>query len=248
MYTRSTAQLAQDFPVASTASLLVTIPLFDSLVKQGFLGSWQELNQIIAEIGAAMAPLAEAYGGPTAVYTGAAGAVTRYYAVVPRYPLPYPYGSASLPSGNYLLSVPGTPPWGWPAASAAGLGGEGGVKVLWGIPGAKTTVAATATPLTTANYVTITAPAAKYITGTTFDIIASIVSANGPYTLVANGVLPGAVFVDNGNATLPANTNYGLVYTPRAVAEVTYDPNYPVGAATGHGTIIYGPLTRLGTL
>jgi hypothetical protein len=236
MSLRTSAQLAQDFPVSTTAQIIASAAKFDYLLRDGFVGAEDEISQILTAILGAIAPLAESYAAPTAAYTGAAGTVERFYYVVPTYPLPVAMGGATNPLGRYLNFIGGKSPHGEGAANARRVQDPGTAR-FYGLPSPSTAVNNTIAALDATDYVTITTPAAQNIPGVEFDIISSLV-AGGPYTTVAADVAPGATYEDNGDTGSYESPYYGMTYSPRTLAEVGYDPSY------NSGTVVYGPLSR----
>jgi hypothetical protein len=226
--------LTTDFPVDTVAHLQSSYQKLDYLTREGVLGDPFDYQSILPWLGAAMLAKAETFAAPTAAVVGAAGTTTRYYAVVPTYPLEYPDGAASLPYGRYLNFLGGKPPYGFPAASAISNVQntvEGSTR-LYGPVSPLATVANTDATLSASNYIALTMPAAKNLTGLLFDIVSS--DDNGNYFLVAVGVAPGATFDDTG--AVAGLELYGAAYNMRAYPEIGYD--------TASSTTIYGSLTR----
>ena len=247
---RTNAELTRDFPVADDIDLAISVAKYDDLVVAGFLGDFGDFASLRPWLGGAVDAKAEVFAPPVAVYAGAAGTTTRYYAAVPHYPLPHGAGNAGAPLGKYLNFLSVSPPYGPPGTASGGhYDGErrvyGKHSTLTAVPlgAAALSPAIAADPTAVppvlakdAATVTITAPAAGVIEGVTFDIIESqVADGTGLFRLVAADVAPGAVVVDNGVGvnTYPA---YGTRYVPRAHAEV--------GLGTDGVTPIYGPLTR----
>jgi hypothetical protein len=234
MGVRSSQELAQDFPVATTAQLQASNYKFDNLIRAGFLGDFGDVSSGLTWLGTAMDALAETFTLAEPTFTGTAGTTTRYYAAVPNYPLEYGPGAASAANGQYLNFLGGSPPYGYPTASAQ-PGGADGVRRLYGPHTALDTVTLTSATLDANDYVSIVLPAAKHLAGLLFDVVSSDNAGN--FFVVAIGVAPGATAHDKGpTAVVLPDQYYGRVYKLRAHAEIAYD--------TALSQTVYGSLYR----
>jgi hypothetical protein len=242
MGVRNNTQLAADFPKTTSALLQQSNQKFDYLINDGFLGDYGDYSSIQGWLGPAMNALAETFAIATPTFTGTAGTTTRYYGILPAYPLEFPSGGAQNVDGNYLNFLGGKPPYGFPAASPSGAAYDG-ARYLWGIASALEEVVDTAAVLTAANYVSIVLPAAQHITGVTFDIFQTPAATGDPYTLVARNVAPGTTYEDKGPLAAGADPLYGAVYTPPAYAQVGIDTT----VTPAPGLVVYGWLTRFPT-
>jgi hypothetical protein len=242
MGVRSTPELTTDFPVTPSATLQQSIYKFDNLIRAGFLGDYGDVESILPWFGAALVDIEESFAINAPTYTGTAGTTERWYAVVPNYPLPYGVGNAGAANGQYLDFLGGSPPQGYPPASASlklGQSASGGVSRLYGPLSNVEAVTDMAATLTSANYGVVTTPA-KHIPGVLFDIIASTTGNTGPWTVVAIGVAAATVVDDKGAAVSTADPMYGATYTPRAYPEIGIDTT----VTPSPGLVVYGSLYR----
>jgi len=225
------------FAIGNEAQAVSSMARFSQLVQTGML-SGQTLAQALNQVLGFFDANADVIAAPVAVYSGAAGAVTRYYAAVPRYALvPGP----GLGTQGAIQFLPGAPPEGRTPNGGIGAGqtslvamqSKSGRSYRYGLMGARTTVANTAAVLTAANTVAITAPAAgaaQLVIGVaTFDIVATDVNGIGLYP-VALGVLAGAVVNDIG---APPSSQY----RKPVHAEVAKGPT--------SASVLYAPPTSL---
>jgi hypothetical protein len=243
MGVRTNNELTQDFPKTPSATLQQSIYKFDNLVRAGFLGDYGDISSILTWFGGALTAIKESFtlGAPT--YTGTAGTTERWYAVVPNYPLPYGVGNAGATDGQYLDFLGGSPPQGFPPASASLKLGENAVSGVTRLYGPLSNVEALtdmAATLTSANYGVVTTPAAGNIPGLLFDIISSTTGNTGPWTVVALGVAHSTVVDDKGAAVSTADPMYGATYTPRAYPEIGIDTT----VTPSPGLVVYGSLYR----
>lgn len=129
------------FPVDTEADVNGTLGKLEQLVRDGVLTDPQ-VDQILygyadanglyaglyntdpANLGYFVANAEAAPASPTPVYTGAAGATTRYYAAQWAYPLVPGPGNAGAAAGKYLNWLPGKKAGGRPSSSAQLAGNE----------------------------------------------------------------------------------------------------------------------------
>lgn len=204
--TRSTAQLALDFPVDTTPHLVATIAKVDSLVKQGILNGLG-LNQVLQSISTAIQGIAEAFAAPTLGTVGVAGTTTVKYACVPNYPIFVP------DSFHSQIMLPGPSPVSRYGSNLMGSPPKERTR-RYTPPPAATAIATANAALSGSNYVNVTAPAVVHITSVLFDILKYDTNGNLLGAL-ALGVAPAAVTADQGQAL--------TAYTPPTIYEVGWD-------------------------
>ncbi len=212
------------FPATNEATAVASNTKLWNLISDGVITDKQIAQVLRVQLRPFWDANAEAVGTPTGAYTGTAGTTSRFYVAVPRYELnPGPGNGGSPQFMNFTSgpppekrnNLPGT-------ANVAPVYGGGTVQTSafqpfgppagrdrtarFAPPGAAVTVVDTAATLTTANYVTVTAPAlpSGHIDSLlTYDIVAvSAATSFSPLYLVAKGVAPSATCVDNGSNVL----------------------------------------------
>ena len=103
------------YPNGTEAEMTQTLQKLEQFFRDGQLDSKQVKQILQVQVEPFMTAHAEAApANPTAAYTGAAGAVTRYYAAIWLYPLVPPPGNAGAYAGKFLNFLPGKMPGGRP--------------------------------------------------------------------------------------------------------------------------------------
>jgi len=222
--------ISDNFPTDNTADTLATITKFDQLVRDGFLDD-QQAAGVLDAIGTYIDTIAEAYPLVSAVYAGVAGAVSRKYAVVPKYALP------ATALGQNLTFLANSPPQGRAPASAVASAANNAERTSrYGKLAASTTVASTAATLDGTHTVTVTLPAASAdFPDVKFDLLVQDdITTPGPWQVIKTDLAASAVVVDTGLAraaySIAPNTNPRFKHS-----EVGVD-------TTGTHIIVYGSL------